>query len=886
MKGTAEHKRLADHRARKANWRNWGPYLSERAWGTVREDYSPDGKAWDYFTHDDARSRAYRWNEDGLAGISDRGQFLCFALALWNGKDDILKERLFGLSGKEGNHGEDVKEYYFYLDNTPTHSYMKMLYKYPQNAFPYKEIISANLTRGYQEPEYELIDTGIFKGNAYFDIFIEYTKADQNDILIQISITNRASETSSCTILPTLWYRNTWSWGYDDGPMGLTPRKPQLCEISTNSSWLSIKGEHPTAGNYYFYANNANELIFTNNETNFKRVFSGVNESPYVKDSFHRYIVENDPSVVNPLKIGTKAAAVFYHQIPPTETKVIQLRLTDQELRSPFKYFSSSLNKRKVEAEEFYLSIQNPELDSDDRRIQRQAFASMLWTKQLYYFDIEQWLNGDPKVQPPESRRKGRNKNWQHLINFDIISMPDKWEYPWYATWDLAFHCLSLALIDPDFAKRQLTLFTRVWYMHPNGQLPAYEWEFDDVNPPVHAWATWQVYKIDGKLTGKPDRPFLESIFHKLLLNFTWWTNKKDEDGNNIFQGGFLGLDNISVFNRSEELPLDGHLDQADGTAWMAAYCLTMLKITLELAVENPIYQDIATKFFEHFLRIAHSMIHLGSENYSLWDDADGFFYDALHLPGGETIPIKARSTVGLLPLIAVELLELEHIEKNPTFYRRMCWFFDNRPHLSVNMTNIYDTGQGDRHIFSLLTKERLIKVLRRLLDESEFLSDYGIRSLSKFHKEHPFTFYRHGRRHTLAYWPGEAQSGLFGGNSNWRGPIWLPINFLIIESLQKYHKFYGNDLKVECPTGSGKYLNLKDISKILSQRLINLFRRNDSGRRPIQGEESTFQNDPNWKDLILFYEYFHGDNGKGLGASHQTGWTGLVANLIHELKG
>lgn len=879
MLATTEHKRLSQHRLRQANWRHWGPYLSERAWGTVREDYSASGTAWDYFPHDHARSRAYRWNEDGLAGISDRNQYLCFAWSLWNGQDAILKERLFGLSGPEGNHGEDVKEYYFYLDNTPTHSYMWMRYKYPQAAFPYQDLVATNAQRGYHEPEYELLDTGVFDQDRYFDLDFYYAKADQDDLLIQVRITNRGDQSAPYYLLPTLWFRNTWSWGYPQGPMGEVPTRPRLNLQSTGI----IRAEHVRLGTYYLYSAEPVQALFTENETNYQRLFNVPSPQPYVKDAFHRYLIDHEKSAVNPKLIGSKAAWLFQGQLEAGQSRTYQLRLSNQAHERPFADFDNLVHTRQQEAERFYASIQPASLNQEEQRVQRQAFAGLLWTKQLYYYDVEQWLAGDPAVQPPAARRHGRNSHWKHLVNFDVISMPDKWEYPWYATWDLAFHCLPLALIDPDYAKRQLVLLTRVWYMHPNGQLPAYEWAFEDVNPPVHAWAAWRVYKIDARQTGRPDRAFLEGIFHALLLNFTWWTNRKDEDENNIFEGGFLGLDNISVFDRSAGLPIDGRLDQADGTAWMAAYCLNMLKIALELANEDPIYQDIATKFFEHFLRIAYAMSHLGDEDYSLWDDEDQFFYDALHEAGGRTIPLKVRSLVGLLPLFAVETLEPDLLQAMPDFQRRLHWFVDNRPHLSGNMASVDQPGVGERRLLSILTPERLRAVLARMLDEEEFLSPYGIRSLSKKHQEQPFVVEFGGQTHTVTYWPAESQSSLFGGNSNWRGPVWFPINYLIIESLQKYHHYYGPDFKVEFPTGSGEKLSLDQVANELSRRLVRLFLPDQDGQRPVYKQKETFQRDPHWKDLILFYEYFHGEDGSGLGASHQTGWTGLVAKLIQQ---
>ncbi len=882
---TAEERRLTAHREKRANWKNWGPYLSDRAWGTVREDYSPDGSAWNYFPHDHARSRAYRWNEDGLMAISDRNQYLCLGLGLWNGKDPILKERLFGLTGVEGNHGEDVKEYYYYLDATPTHSYLKGLYKYPQAEFPYGDLVVKNRERGYKEAEYELADTGIFNEGRYFDVFVEYAKPYQSDVLMRITAINRGPDAAPLTLAPQIWYRNTWSWGYPTGPMGDVEGKPVMRWMPSAEGTAGVEMMHAAADLYYLYAKGAPELIFTENETNNERLFGCENASPYVKDGFHRYLVDGEKDAVNPDRVGTKVAAVYHKVVEAGESWTVELRLTQVESNVPFKDFDAYFERRIREADEFYDSVQAPGMGKDERSVQRQALAGMVWSKQLFYYDIEQWMKGDPGTPPPpESRRRGRNRDWIHLANFDIISMPDKWEYPWYATWDLAFHCVPLALIDADFAKRQLELITREWYMHPNGQLPAYEWAFSDVNPPVHAWALWRVYKIDANQQGRPDVDFLESVFHKLMLNFTWWVNRKDAEGSNIFQGGFLGLDNIGVFDRSAELPTGGRIDQSDGTSWMAAFCLQMLTISLELSKKTPCYQDTTTKFFEHFLRIAHAMSNIGGEGKSLWDDEDGFFYDALHLPDDTTHSLKVRSLVGLLPLFAVETIEPEVLARMPDFDRRMHWFMEHRPHLVGNMASIDLEGQGKRRMFAILTRDRLVRVLRRMLDTNEFLSDYGIRSISRAHKDEPYVLRVGGREYTVEYWPAESKSGLFGGNSNWRGPIWFPVNYLIIETLQKFHHYYGDDLKVECPTGSGVWMNLEEVARDISQRLMNIFLLDKNNSRPVYCEENAiFQTDPNWRDHVLFYEFFHGDNGRGVGASHQTGWTGLVAKLLQQ---
>ncbi len=883
MTQTAEHQRLAAHRSLDANWKNWGPYLSERAWGTVREDYSVAGSPWTYFPHDHARSRTYRWNEDGLAGISDRNQYICFSLALWNGRDPILKERLFGLTGPEGNHGEDVKEVYFYLDSTPTHSYMKMLYKYPHAAFPYDDLVGENARRGYDDPEYELLDTGVFDDDRYFDVVTEYAKADENDLLIRVTVTNRGDRTAACHLLPQLWFRNTWSWGYPDGPMADAPGKPLLRAVDGSEGVAVIEIEHPAAGRYFFYAEDGARLLFTENETNHARLHSGTNASPFVKDAFHRYLVEGDSAAVNPARAGTKAAAHSRHELAPGASVTLRLRLqlTAEAMTAPLgEAFDATFQARRDEADEFYASLQNPGLSEDERNVQRQALAGMLWTKQLYYYDVSQWLDGDP-AQPPPARRDDRNRRWIHLHNFDVISMPDKWEYPWYATWDLAFHCLPLAQVDPDFAKRQLLLFTREWYMNPSGALPAYEWSFDHVNPPVHAWATWRVYEMDRQQTGRPDRAFLEEVFHKMVINFTWWVNRKDFDENNIFQGGFLGLDNISIFDRSAKLPPGRRIDQSDGTSWMGFYSLIMMRMALELARENPVYQRMAAKFFEHFLRIAAAMNYRGGHEAALWDAQDGFFYDALHLDDDNYIPLRVRSLVGLMPLIAVETIDDDLLAEMPIFARQAQWFMAHRPELARDFIGLEHEGGLARSALALLTKERLVALLRYMLDENEFLSEYGIRSLSKYHAAHPYRVTIDGVGFEVSYWPGESHSGLFGGNSNWRGPVWFPINFLFIEALQRFHSYYGDTLRVECPTGSGRMATLDEVAADLSHRLSKLFLRHADGRRPAHGESRPFQDDPHWRDYLLFYEYFHGDSGAGLGASHQTGWTGLVATLL-----
>jgi len=902
---TIEDRRLEEARTRQRHWKRWGPYLSERQWGTVREDYSADGTAWEYFPHDHARSRAYRWGEDGIGGISDRHQMLCFGLAMWNGRDGILKERLFGLPGNEGNHGEDVKEQYFYLDSTPTHSYMRMLYKYPQAAFPYVQLAEENRRRGKNAPEFELLDTGVFAENRYFDVFVEYAKADVEDIIIRISAVNRGPQSAELQLLPSLWFRNTWSWGRDS-------RRPLAQVAPSVPGSLCAELQHWQYGKRWLLCAGQPELLFTENETNFVRLFGGENRS-YVKDAFHAYLIQGDKSAVNPQQTGTKMAALYRWELAPGETATLKLRLADKDPLGAMDEssrpvgtinarghaersegvpgtndfgagFDELFARRQREADEFYASRVPKELSDDAKQVMRQSFAGMMWCKQFYHYDVHTWLEGDPSGPPPPKERwLGRNHDWTHLYNDDVISMPDKWEYPWYASWDLAFHTIPIALIDPDFAKEQLILLLREWYMHPNGQLPAYEWAFGDVNPPVHAWAAFRIYKIERRLRGVADRGFLEKVFHKLLLNFTWWVNRKDPEGMNIFQGGFLGLDNIGVFDRSAPLPTGGNLEQSDGTSWMGMYCLNMLAIALELAKEDPAYEDVASKFFEHFVHIAHAMNDMGTDGRSLWDEEDGFYYDVLHLPNGEEHFLKIRSMVGLIPLFAVETLEPEMVDRLPGFKRRMQWFIDNHPDMPEHIETTERSARGVRRLLSLVNRKQLKRVLARMLDEAEFLSDFGVRALSRYHKDHPYEVYVNGSVSRVEYEPAESTTGLFGGNSNWRGPIWFPVNYLLIESLQKFHHYYGGDFKVECPARSGHQADLWQVAAEISRRLIRIFLRGKDGRRPAAGGAEIFNSDPHWKDLILFYEYFHGDNGAGIGASHQTGWTGLVAKLIEQ---
>ncbi|HVB60185.1 MAG TPA: hypothetical protein VNE61_03235 [Ktedonobacteraceae bacterium] len=890
---TPEHERLQQDQQHQVYWKRWGPYLSERSWGTVREDYSPYGTAWDFLPHDWARSKAYRWGEDGLGGICDRHQHLCFALALWNGRDPILKERLFGLTGEEGNHGEDVKEYYYYLDNTPTHSYMKFLYKYPQAAYPYEQLIEENRRRGKLDHEYELIDTGIFDDDRYFDVGVEYAKATAEDILIRVTVSNRGPEAATLDVLPTLWFRNIWSWfpGVDRPALSLhtaPTMSPDFMVVTANPSQTSNDARVATGTNLgprWLYCDATPDLLFTDNETNSARLYGSSNVTPYVKDSINDYIVHGKQDAVNPTHSGTKVAARYHLTLAAGETQTIQLRLSD---RSPADWlpfdesFAGIFAQRIQEADAFYAAVIPQDLSDDEKMVQRQAFAGMLWNKQFYYYDIRTWLAGDPlQPPPPPQRLNGRNHDWTNLYNADVISMPDTWEYPWYASWDLAFHCAALAYVDAAYAKGQLILLLREWYMHPNGQIPAYEWAFSDVNPPVHAWAAFRVYKIEQQMTGKADRDFLERIFQKLLLNFTWWVNRKDYEGQNVFQGGFLGLDNIGVFDRNEPLPDGEFIEQSDGTSWMGMYCLNMLNIALELAQEDHAYSDIASKFFEHFVYIAHAMNDLTSEGIELWNEEDGFYYDVLHYANTTHLPLKVRSMVGLIPLFGISILESTQIDDLPSFKSRMQWFIDNWEDISKHMERAEEETADGHIMLALVNHHRLPRILKYMLDEAEFLSQYGLRGLSRYYLQHPYTLDINGMNHSIDYEPAESTTGLFGGNSNWRGPIWFPLNYLIIESLQTFHHFYGDDFKVEFPTGSGNLLTLEQVAIELSHRLSSIFLRDEQGQRAVHGTVEKFQRDPHWRDLILFYEYFHGDNGAGLGASHQTGWTGLVINLL-----
>jgi hypothetical protein len=869
---TNEQKRLNDAREQGIPWKKWGPYLSERQWGTVREDYSQDGNAWNDFSHDQARSRAYRWGEDGLAGISDDQQQLCFAIALWNGKDPILKERLFGLTNSEGNHGEDVKEYYFYLDSTPTHSYMKYLYKYPQQEFPYRDLVETNQRRSREDFEYELLDTGVFDADRYFDVFVEYAKGDPEDILIQISVHNRGPEPAELQLLPTLWFRNTWSW--EEG----VP-KPALRQVADGK----ILASNELLGERTLHCEGNPELLFTENESNASRLWGQANPSPYVKDAFHECVVLGRRNAVNPARTGTKAAAHYRLEVPAGGSKVVRLRFSTQSTANPFGNFEQILKARLADADEFYERITPKALSEDERRVHRQALAGMLWSKQYYYFDLDKWLD-EHKAHPllGDAHGKARNSEWFHMLNSDVLSMPDKWEYPWYAAWDLAFHTIALSLVDFDFAKDQLLLMLRNLYSHPNGQIPAYEWNFSDVNPPVHAWATLFLYRIESEL-GRADLRFLERSFQGLMLNFNWWVNRKDPEGRNVFAGGFLGLDNIGVFDRSAQLPTGGHLDQADGTAWMAFYCQNMLEIALILTEYDPVYEEIAFRFMEQFLWITYAMDRIGENHDEMWDTKEGFFYDLLHFPDGHAMRLKVRSMVGLLPLCASSSCEPILHETHPRFLKLVKLFQKRHPELIKHIAPADESfiGYANRRLLSVCNKLKIERILAYMLDENEFFGPYGIRSLSRYHLEHPFVFHLGGQEFKVQYLPAESNTGMFGGNSNWRGPVWMPVNVLLIRGLLNLYHFFGDEFKVQCPTGSGNYMTLFEVAKEISRRLASIFLRDASGKRPVYGATKKFQEDPHWKDYILFYEYFHGDNGAGLGASHQTGWTGVIARSL-----
>jgi hypothetical protein len=874
---TEEGRRLEEARQARVPWRKWGPYLAERQWGTVREDYSESGDAWNYFSHDQARSRAYRWGEDGLAGISDDQQRLCFALALWNGVDPIVKERLFGLTNNEGNHGEDVKEYYFYLDSTPTHSYLKYLYKYPQSAYPYEQIGSTNRRRGRHEMEYELIDTGVFDADRYFDVFVEYAKASPEDILVLVTIANRGPDPATLHVLPTLWFRNTWSWGGHAPKLGLRRLEgPRGVSV--------VSASHAELGERYLYCDQDAPLLFTENETNAERVLGKPNSSPWVKDAINTYLVHGRIDAVNPTQTGTKVAAHYRVTVEAGQSTEIRLRLSPDDIAAqphgPFGGFEGVVEARRQEADAFYASITPRDVATDAALVMRQALAGMLWSKQFFYYDIGRWLDEHGVNAYAARGAQIRNAKWAHMVNADVISMPDKWEYPWYAAWDLAFHVIALNIVDPDFAKEQLRLVLEQHYLHPNGQIPAYEWNFGDVNPPVHAWASWFLYYYEKSLHGEGDLDFLKEIFQKLLMNFTWWVNRKDLYGQNVFEGGFLGLDNIGVFDRSAPLPTGGHLEQADGTAWMAFYCQCMLQIALELALTDPVYEDLAAKFYEHFLWIAGAMDRVGLHHDELWDEQDGFFYDLLRLPNGHAVRLKVRSMVGLLSVCASTIFPAEVADRLPRFMERAHAFARRHPELVANIEP-GRPGYGNRRLLALLTDDKLRRVLGRMLDEQEFLSPFGIRSLSRYHRDHPYTFSVDRAVHRVDYEPAESTSGLFGGNSNWRGPIWLPVNVLLIRGLLNLYGFYGRRFTVECPTGSGVHMNLFEVAREIARRLTSIFLRDEHGARPVYGGAAKFQTDSHWRDLILFYEYFHGDEGAGLGASHQTGWTGLVALLI-----
>jgi hypothetical protein len=879
MGDNAEQRRLRDADEQGVAWRRWGPYLSERQWGTVREDYSSGGDAWSYFTHDQARSRAYRWGEDGIAGVSDDKQHLCFALALWNGRDSMLKERMFGLTNAEGNHGEDVKEYYFYLDSTPTHSYMNYLYKYPQRAYPYDDLVATNRARGRTEFEYELLDTGVFDEDRYFDVFVEYAKASPEDLLVQVTVHNRGPESATLHLLPTLWFRHTWSWAGG-------PTRPRMEEVPGLLEMAAVTADHEVLGRRWLYCDRQVPVLFTENETNNERIFGSPNDTPYVKDGIDRYVVHGDAEAVNPAGVGTKAAAHYVLAVGPGESSAVRLRLTDSELARPGVRngvralwgadFGELLARRRAEADEFYNDLMPPGLGEDEKRVVRQASAGMLWSKQFYNIDVERWLSEHGR-DPLGVDASMRNSGWFHMVSEDVLSMPDKWEYPWFAAWDLAFHSLPLAMVDIGFAKQQLDLLLRRLYLHPNGQIPAYEWNFGDVNPPVHAWAVLFVYELEKQLRGRADREFLENAFQKLMKNFTWWLNRKDRDGRNVFQGGFLGLDNIGVFDRSQPLPTGGQLDQADGTAWMALYCQNMLEIAFELATYDQVYVEQAQTLFEHFAWIAIATNRMGADGSGLWDDADGFYYDVLRLPDGTATPLKVRSMVGLIPLAATSVISREHVRQFPQFVTNAREFLERHPAAMLHSGANTETAEHDRFLFALFGEDRLRRILEKMLDESEFLGSHGIRALSKYHEEHPYSFWVHGEEYRVSYLPAESDTGMFGGNSNWRGPIWFPVNALLIRALLNLYAFYGDEFTVECPTGSGKQMSLYEVAREINDRLTRIFLRDQHGRRPVHGGQARFQEDPHWRNLLLFYEYYHGDNGAGLGANHQTGWSGLA---------
>ena len=876
---TAEEERLHAARTGAATWRRWGPYLAERQWGTVREDYSPDGTAWEYLTHDHSRSYAYRWGEDGIAGLCDDRQQLCFALSLWNGVDPILKERMFGLTGNEGNHGEDVKEYYFYLDNVPSHAYMKYLYKYTQRPFPYEELLAENRRRGREDPEFELLDTDAFKDDDYFDVFIEYAKESPQDIYVRITVANRSAHAASIHLLPTLWFKDDWTWFPSNA-------KPRIEIDRYHDDYLALKTAHRKMEPYWLFCDTPDNVLFTENETNLQRLYGVPNRTPFVKDGINEYLVNGATGAVNHEQIGSKAAVHYRREIEPGESVVIRMRLSDRGDTpfSPAARIDSLFDRRRREADDFYHRITPFDMSEDMRNVQRQAFAGMLWTKQYYRYLVYRWLEGDASgPTPPESRKRGRNHEWWHLSGADVLSMPDKWEYPWFAAWDTAFHVIAFAMIDPDFAKEQLLLLTREWYMHPNGQIPAYEWAFGDVNPPVHAWAAIRVYQIEQKIYGHSDTAFLERIFQKLLMNFTWWVNRKDTRGNNLFEGGFLGLDNIGVFDRTSGLPFGSILEQADGTSWMAMYCLNMLSISVELGLNNPAYQDLATKFFEHFVYIGAAVNRVGQHDKGLWDETEGFYFDALKLADGRRLPIAAHTIAGLIPLFAITTFDRKNMRAFPGFDERYAWFAKYRPHLLEGLADLTHHGVDERLRFALVDAHKLRRLLEHMLRESDLLSQFGVRSLSKRHAEEPFVLEFDGQRFELNYQPGESSTAMFGGNSNWRGPVWFPLNFLLIESLQKHHHFLGEDFKIELPSGSGRQATLWDVTTDLSYRLISIFLRDSSGRRPVNGNRELFHSDPHWRDLILFHEYYHGDSGAGLGASHQTGWAGVIAKLISQ---